>query len=88
MASKKVTISLPEELAARIVQASDASGTSVSRLIAEAIDDELRRREGLQAVKEWEEEHGAFTPEERAAARAEAAAADHELISGLNRDVA
>ena len=40
------------------------------------------RRIGLAAVAEWEAEHGAFTPEELAAARAEMAAADHEYFHG------
>jgi hypothetical protein len=40
----------------------------------------MRRRLGLTAVAEWEAEHGAFTPEELAAARAEMAAADNEYF--------
>jgi hypothetical protein len=33
-------------------------------------------------VQEWQEQHGAFTPEELAAARAEMAAADAEMLGG------
>ncbi len=47
----------------------------------------MRRRIGLAAVAEWEAEHGAFTPEEVAAARAEMAAADSEFFQG-NESVA
>jgi hypothetical protein len=42
----------------------------------------MRRRLGQAVVAEWEAEHGAFTPEELAAARAEMAAADNEYFHG------
>jgi hypothetical protein len=41
----------------------------------------MRRTIGLAAVAEWEAEHGAFTADEIAAARAEMVAADHEYFS-------
>ena len=85
MASKKVTITLSEELLEELALAAQASGISVSRLIAMATEQDLRRRAGLQAMTEWQQEHGPFTPEELARARAEAAAADADLIDGLGR---
>jgi hypothetical protein len=51
-------------------------------MIASAAEREMRRRIGLAAVAEWEAEHGTFTPEELAAARAEVAAADNEYFQG------
>jgi hypothetical protein len=48
-------------------------------------DVELRRRAGRQLIADWQAEHGAFSVEEIAAARAEMAAADAEAFdaSGL-----
>jgi hypothetical protein len=43
----------------------------------------MRLHLGRQVVAEWEAEHGAFTPEELAAARAEMAAADSEYFRGV-----
>jgi hypothetical protein len=42
----------------------------------------MRLHIGRRAVGEWEAEHGRFTPEELAAARAELAAADSEYFRG------
>ncbi|HYK68518.1 MAG TPA: hypothetical protein VEV45_11265 [Streptosporangiaceae bacterium] len=61
-------------------QAAREAGVPLSRLIASAAEREMRRRIGLAAVAEWEAEHGAFTPGELAAARAELAAADSEYL--------
>lgn len=55
-------------------------GVPLSRLIASAAEREMRRRVGLASVAQWEAEHGAFTLEELAAARAEMAAADNEYF--------
>jgi hypothetical protein len=80
MASRKVTITLDEELAEALGRAARDTGVPVSRLIAGAANRELRVRIGQAAVARWEAEHGAFTPEELAAARAEMAAADDEYF--------
>ena len=42
----------------------------------------MRLSFGRRVLAEWQEEHGAFTPEELAAARAEIAAADLEYLHG------
>jgi hypothetical protein len=47
-----------------------------------AAERELEPSFGRQVLAEWQEEHGAFTPEELAAARAELAAADLEYVQG------
>lgn len=63
-----------------MADAARQAGIPLSRLIASAAEREMRRRIGLAAVAEWEAEHGGFTPEELAAARAEMAAADNEYF--------
>jgi predicted transcriptional regulator len=75
-----VTITLDEDLVAAMAVAARQTGIPLSRLIASAAEREMRRRIGLAAVAQWETEHGAFTPEELAAARAELAAADNEYF--------
>jgi predicted transcriptional regulator len=87
MATRKVTITLDDDLVEAMAAEARAAGVPLSRLIASAAEREMRRRVGLAAVAEWEAEHGAFTPEEVAAARAEMAAADNEFFQG-NESVA
>ena len=82
MATRKVTITLDEDLVEALTRTARDTGIPLSRLIASAAEREMRRRIGLAAVAEWEAEHGAFTPEELAAARAEIAAADNEYFQG------
>jgi hypothetical protein len=82
MASKKVTITLDESLVEAMAAAARESGVPLSRLIASAAERELRLRAGRATVREWQADHGAFTPEELAAARAEMAAADADHLSG------
>ena len=48
---------------------------------ASAAEWELRRRLGRRLVADWQAEHGAFTAEELAAARAEMAAAEAQAFS-------
>ena len=85
MATKKVTVTLSEELLDLLGAAAQEDGIPLSRLIAQAATRELRLRAGRDVLREWQVTHGAFTPEELATARAEAAAADAELIAGLGR---
>lgn len=85
MASKKVTITLSEELVEAISAAAQDDGLPVSRLVASAVERELRLRLGRRLISEWQSEHGAFTAEELAAARAEMAAADAEALAGRGR---
>ena len=72
MATRKVTITLENDLV-------DAIGVA-AREAASAAEREMRRHIGRQVLAEWQAEHGAFTPEELAAARAEIAAADNEYF--------
>jgi len=87
MATRKVTITLDEDLIEAMTRIAREAGIPLSRVIASAAEREMRRRIGLAAVAGWEAEHGAFTPEELAAARAEMAAADHEYF-GAGDDAA
>ncbi|WP_229399245.1 ribbon-helix-helix domain-containing protein [Micromonospora okii] len=80
MAAKKVTVTLPEELVEALGAAAREDGVPLSRLVANAAESELRRRVGRRLVAEWQAEHGAFTVEEIAAARAEMAAADAQAL--------
>jgi len=82
MATRKVTITLDDHLVEAMASLARAADVPLSRLIASAAEREMRRRIGLAAVAEWEAEHGSFTPEELAAARAELAAADSEYFRG------
>jgi hypothetical protein len=80
MATRKVTITLDEKLADAMSSAAREAGIPLSRLIASAAEREMRLSLGRRVLAEWQEEHGAFTPEELAAARAEIAAADLEHV--------
>jgi predicted transcriptional regulator len=82
MATRKVTITLDEDLVDAMAGMAREADVPLSRLIASAAEREMRRRIGLAAVAEWEAEHGAFTPDELAAARAEMAAAESEYFLG------
>jgi hypothetical protein len=81
MATKKVTITLPEELIEALGAAAREDDVPLSRLVASAAERELRRRAGRRLVADWQAEHGAFTAEELAAARAEMASADAEVLN-------
>jgi predicted transcriptional regulator len=82
MATRKVTITLDEDLIEAMAAAARAARVPLSRMIASAAEREMRRRIGLAAVAEWEAAHGAFTPEELTTARAELTAADSEYFQG------
>lgn len=85
MATRKVTISLSEELVEALGMAAREDGVPLSRVVASAAERELRRRIGQQLITDWQAEHGAFTAEELAAARAEMAAADAEALGVSGR---
>ena len=76
MAMKKLSITLPAELAEMVRRQAEEEGTSVSAVIADELAAAARRRAGEEAVRWFEEEEGPFTDEERAEARALLDAAD------------
>ena len=65
---KKRSISIPPELDAEIAAAAEAAGMSYSAWVAETARTEFTIRAGLEGISQYEAEHGAFTPDEIAAA--------------------
>ena len=66
----KMAITVDAEVHAAVLRAAEAEGLSVSAWLTEAARKELRRLDGLAAIAEYEAEHGAFTDQELADARA------------------
>lgn len=64
MGVTKRSISLDDSVAARVEQAAEEDGLSFSAWLSKAADKQLRLREGMQGVREWEAEAGPLTPEE------------------------
>jgi len=65
---RKRSISIPPELDAEIAAAAQAAGMSYSAWIAQTARKEFIIRAGLEAVSQYEAEHGRFTPDEIAEA--------------------
>ena len=65
---KKRSISIPPELDDQIAAAAEAAGMSYSAWVALTARKEFTIRGGLEAVGQYETEHGTFTPEEIAEA--------------------
>jgi hypothetical protein len=72
---KKRSISMPPDLDAEIASAAARAGMTYSSWLAAMARKEFTIRAGLAAVSQFEEEHGAFTPEEIAEAEIWAARA-------------
>lgn len=64
MAVEKISISLDEEVAASARIAAEAAGLSLSAWLSQAAAKAARLEAGLQAMAEYEAEHGPFTDEE------------------------
>ncbi len=62
----KRSISLPHALAEAIDRAAVEGGTTFSAWLAQTAAHRLRLDAGRRAITEWEREHGALTPDERA----------------------
>jgi len=67
--SPKLAITVDPEVYAQVIAAAEAEGVSVSAWMTAAARRELRLRDGLAAVAEWEAEHGPLTAEELVTAR-------------------
>jgi hypothetical protein len=63
---KKRSISMPPDLDAEISAAAELEGMSYSSWLAATARKEFTIRAGLAAVAQFEDEHGAFTPDELA----------------------
>jgi hypothetical protein len=68
MAVKKLSVALDDTVAREVALAADRAGVSVSAWLNHAAENELAIEAGLDAVREWEAEHGELTAEELAAA--------------------
>ena len=62
--SKKRSISIPPDLDAEIAAAAQAAGLSYSAWLAQTARKEFIIRAGLEAVSQYEAEHGLFIPDE------------------------
>lgn len=67
--SPKLAITVDADVHAQVLQAAAEEGVSVSAWMTTAARRTLLVRDGLQAVAEWEEEHGRLTEAELQAAR-------------------
>jgi hypothetical protein len=76
VATKKVTITLPEETHAKASALAKKAGLPFSTWLAQTAEHEVRVQEGLEAMGEWEEEHGAFTDAEVTWAESQLSEAD------------
>jgi hypothetical protein len=65
----KLAISVDSDVHSEVIEAAEAEGLSVSAWMTAAARRALRVRDGLDAVAEWEREHGPLTAQELAAAR-------------------
>lgn len=65
----KLAITVAPDVHARVLEAAEAEGLSISAWMTKAARDALRTRDGLAAIAEWEAENGALTEEELQAAR-------------------
>jgi hypothetical protein len=65
---KKRSISIPPELDAEIAAAAQSAGMTYSAWIAQTARKEFTIRAGLEAVSQFESEHGPFSPDEIAEA--------------------
>jgi hypothetical protein len=65
----KLAITVAPDVHARVLEAAEAEGVSVSAWMTKAARDALRTRDGLAAIAEWEAENGVLTEEEIRAAR-------------------
>jgi len=65
---RKRSISIPPELDAEIAAAARAAGMSYSAWLTQTAQKEFIIRAGLEAVSQYEAEHGPFTPDEIAEA--------------------
>ena len=63
---KKLSISLDESVAERAASAAASHGVSLSAWLNAAAERAIRIEDGLAAVREWEQEHGELSAEERA----------------------
>jgi hypothetical protein len=67
--SPKLAITIDPDIHENILRAAARDGVSVSAWMTNAAREALRRRAGLAAIDQWEEQYGRFTEEEMKEAR-------------------
>ena len=85
MASKKLSITLPAELAEDVERLARDRGLPVSAWLAEAAEEARRHQAALTAIADYEAEFGQFTDTELAEARASLSRADAVAASPRRR---
>ncbi len=80
--SPKLAITVDPDVADAVTRAAAEDGVSVSAWMTEAARRVLLIRDGLEAVAEWEREHGEFTAAELAQARERVAREQNRLAAG------
>ncbi len=70
MTVERLTVSIETELAIAVRDAAEADKQNVSAWLADAARRQLTHRGLRDVVAAWEQEHGAFSDDELAAARA------------------
>jgi hypothetical protein len=70
MSVTKRSVSLDDQVAERVEHAAREDGVSFSTWLSVAAERQLRLREGLHGVAEWETDAGPLSAEERAAGEA------------------
>jgi hypothetical protein len=70
MSVKRLTVSIESELAIAVREAAEADEQNVSAWLADAARRQLATRGLRGVIAAWEREHGAFSDQELAAARA------------------
>jgi hypothetical protein len=68
MTVRKLSVALDDTIATEVARAADRAGISVSAWFNHAAGNELAIEAGLDAVREWETDHGELTTEELSAA--------------------
>lgn len=86
MATKKITITLPEETLARLREAATTAGLPLSTYITQVTEHHARIQDGLAALFEWEMAAGPVSDEDLARAdreidRVEKPAIDAEQVN-------
>lgn len=83
--ASKLAITVDRDVHAKVIRAAAEDKMSASAWLTAAARQAIRLREGLAAVADWEAEHGAFSEEELADARARVASGFAKKKGGSRR---
>ncbi|MFI9384023.1 hypothetical protein [Kutzneria sp. NPDC052558] len=68
MPSKRVTITLPEDLAPRVQELADDARLALATYLTRVVEYHVLNQDGLTAMEYWESRHGLLTKPELASA--------------------